>query len=125
MSGPYLELLDAAILHLESLKQNGRRYIEVSPEALDQLSGKAVGGKPEGLARSRAPLPSSPPLVASVPELRLPAPIEIVRAAPPIAADAGSKAAGMAELSERAKLCVKCPNLASSRRNVVFGVGDI
>jgi len=31
----------------------------------------------------------------------------------------------MAELEARAKVCVKCPNLAISRRNVVFGVGDI
>jgi DNA polymerase len=31
----------------------------------------------------------------------------------------------MAELRERALQCVKCPHLASSRKNVVFGVGDI
>jgi DNA polymerase len=31
----------------------------------------------------------------------------------------------MASLRERALACVKCPNLASTRKNVVFGVGDI
>jgi len=31
----------------------------------------------------------------------------------------------MAELRDRAMACQKCPHLASSRRNVVFGVGDI
>lgn len=31
----------------------------------------------------------------------------------------------MAALNERVKGCVKCPNLVSSRKNVVFGVGDI
>jgi len=31
----------------------------------------------------------------------------------------------MKELRERALVCIKCPNLASSRKNVVFGVGDI
>ncbi|HEY2951634.1 MAG TPA: uracil-DNA glycosylase [Verrucomicrobiae bacterium] len=31
----------------------------------------------------------------------------------------------MAELRARALVCVKCPNLAAARRNVVFGVGDI
>lgn len=31
----------------------------------------------------------------------------------------------MAALREKASACVKCPNLASSRKNVVFGVGDI
>lgn len=30
----------------------------------------------------------------------------------------------MAELSERARACVKCPNLVAARQNVVFGVGD-
>lgn len=31
----------------------------------------------------------------------------------------------MTSLRERAMACVKCPRLAASRRNVVFGVGDI
>jgi hypothetical protein len=38
---------------------------------------------------------------------------------------AQAKAEGMKELRERALICMKCPNLASSRKNVVFGVGDI
>ncbi|HXT13695.1 MAG TPA: uracil-DNA glycosylase [Candidatus Angelobacter sp.] len=35
------------------------------------------------------------------------------------------KAAAFAELRARALACMKCPNLASSRKNVVFGVGNI
>jgi DNA polymerase len=35
------------------------------------------------------------------------------------------KAAAFAALRERALACVKCPHLASSRKNVVFGVGSI
>jgi DNA polymerase len=35
------------------------------------------------------------------------------------------KAAAFAELQKRALVCVKCPHLASSRKNVVFGVGSI
>ena len=31
----------------------------------------------------------------------------------------------MAALRARAAVCVKCPHLAASRKNVVFGVGDI
>jgi DNA polymerase len=42
---------------------------------------------------------------------------------PPLAA--GDKAAAFAALRERALACVKCPNLAASRKNVVFGVGNI
>ena len=39
--------------------------------------------------------------------------------------DPASKATAMAELRARALACVKCPNLVASRKNVVFGVGDI
>jgi uracil-DNA glycosylase len=43
--------------------------------------------------------------------------------APPL--DPQAKAAAFAALRERALACVKCPHLASSRKNVVFGVGSI
>ena len=46
-----------------------------------------------------------------------------VPAAPVLSPEA--KAAAFAELRARALACVKCPNLASSRKNVVFGVGNI
>jgi DNA polymerase len=36
-----------------------------------------------------------------------------------------AKAAAFADLRRRALACVKCPHLASSRKNVVFGVGSI
>jgi DNA polymerase len=36
-----------------------------------------------------------------------------------------AKAAAFADLRQRALACVKCSHLASSRRNVVFGVGDL
>jgi DNA polymerase len=39
--------------------------------------------------------------------------------------DLQSKQAAMAELRTRALVCEKCPHLAASRKNVVFGVGDI
>jgi len=47
--------------------------------------------------------------------------------APPVAAplDPQAKAAAFAALRERALICVKCPHLASSRKTVVFGVGNI
>jgi DNA polymerase len=41
------------------------------------------------------------------------------------AMDPAAKAEAMRELRERALVCLKCPHLASSRKNVVFGVGDI
>ncbi len=39
--------------------------------------------------------------------------------------DPKEKAVAFAALRERALVCVKCPHLASSRKNVVFGVGSI
>ena len=42
---------------------------------------------------------------------------------PPL--DPQAKAAAFAALRERALACVKCEHLASSRKNVVFGVGSI
>ena len=39
--------------------------------------------------------------------------------------DPKAKAAAFAALRERALACMKCPHLASSRKNVVFGVGSI
>lgn len=36
-----------------------------------------------------------------------------------------AKSTAFAELRQRAMACVKCPHLASSRKNVVFGVGSI
>src|SRR5205807_3263431 len=39
--------------------------------------------------------------------------------------DLATKAAAFAALRERAMACVKCPHLASSRKSVVFGVGNI
>ena len=43
-------------------------------------------------------------------------------AAPP---DLQRKQAAMAELQARAMVCRKCPHLAASRKNVVFGVGNV
>jgi DNA polymerase len=38
---------------------------------------------------------------------------------------AGTKERAMEELRSRAQACVRCPHLASSRTQVVFGVGDV
>jgi len=46
-------------------------------------------------------------------------------AAPRVALDPQAKTAAIQELRGRALVCVKCEHLATSRKNVVFGVGDI
>jgi len=46
-----------------------------------------------------------------------------ITSAPALSPEA--KTAAFAELHKRALACIKCPHLASSRKNVVFGVGSI
>ena len=63
MPSAYHQLLDAAIGHLESLKQRGVRYVDASPEPLSRLAkldssssgeyapseARAAGGQPGSL----------------------------------------------------------------------------
>src|SRR5262249_18368747 len=68
------------------------------------------------------PGPQAPPREQSL-ALSLPGEAPAVAPAPALSPEA--KRAAFAELRERAMACVKCAHLASSRRNVVFGVGSI
>jgi len=56
------------------------------------------------------------------------APVEVLAQAepkpPPAVLSVEAKAAAFVELRRRASACVRCAHLASSRKNVVFGVGD-
>jgi DNA polymerase len=127
MSDAYGQLLDATIQHLENLKSRGVRNVAVSPEMLRSLSQPV---KPASApAQISKPMPS-PKISAAVPtsttksaELSLAPPGETVPASAPL--NPKEKVAAFAALRERALACVKCPHLASSRKNVVFGVGTI
>ena len=141
MSSTYNQLLDATIQHLEDLKSRGVRHVAVAPETLRALAqppaGKAQvanfkspasGAPASGPARTElpkragsetgAPQPAAeqPPLLAVQGET-------VPSQGPPL--DPQAKAAAFAALRQRALACVKCPHLASSRKNVVFGVGSI
>ena len=128
MSTPYQQLLDAAIRHLEDLKGRGVRFASVSESALVKLEQTRP-------APTMPPAPSEPP-ARPAPQTRTsipnPAPAELLPAPAsespaPVrpTLEPAAKAEAMRELRERALVCIKCPNLASSRKNVVFGVGDI
>lgn len=112
MSDAYTQLLDATIQHLQGLKARGVRFVDVSPEKLADLAQI-----PKPTASRPAPRSSAPPLPGAT---TAPAPT-----APPAGIVSEAKAAAFAELRARAMVCVKCPHLASSRKNVVFGVGSI
>lgn len=120
MSATYNELLEATIRHLEKLQARGERLVVVSPETLGNFSLRPGRQDP---AQYLKPFEASSPEAAPIDRL-LP-----MAAKSPIA-DAGpgpykEKAAAFAALRERVMGCMKCANLASSRKNAVFGVGNL
>ena len=139
MSDAYHQLLDATIRHLEGLKAQGARFVVVSPKTLSALNGNVSRPAPKTTqkppppaqpAQKRIPAPAQPvpspaePKPAAALDLSLGLAGETADVpAPPLSPEA--KAAAFAELRERAGVCVKCPHLATSRKNVVFGVGNI
>ena len=135
MSDDYHELLDAAIQQLQELKSQGVRFIPVSTEGL-----AALNETPRPVVKS---IPAVPPIIQPTPR-PVPAPVapKPVEVKPPavdlslglpgealpasaLVLSPEAKASAFAELRQRASVCVKCPHLASSRKNVVFGVGSI
>ena len=134
MSDVYTELLNATISHLEELQTRGVQFLSVSRQTLVELAQPSKAG----------PAPGKSPIVAasSIPSTgnqARPTPVktsmeqqfalatsdmpQTSMATPELSVEA--KSAAFAELRQRAMACVKCPHLASSRKNVVFGVGDI
>lgn len=134
MSDPYQELLSATIQHLEELKSEGVRFVPVSAETLARLSQRhrpspgpsslpAATTSSRVIPHSARPEPISAPTKPAEPGIALPGEQRI--AAPARALSPEAKAAAFTELRERALACVKCAHLASTRKNVVFGVGNI
>jgi uracil-DNA glycosylase len=141
MSGAYHQLLDAAIQHLEELKARGVRFVPVAPDTLAALNQPQWTAPAQSLpttpvppprAMSRppakqppaAPKPVEPkPAIEQTLALSLPGETATAPAAPVLSPEA--RQAAFAELRERALACVKCPNLAAARKNVVFGVGSL
>ena len=137
MSDAYDDLLDATIRRLQELKAQGERFVPVSAEGVAALNApqpamrKASTPAPviaPAPKTSAPPTPTRPkpvePKAAPVVDLSLNLPGEAPTASAP-SLDPAAKAAAFAELRQRAMACQKCAHLASSRKNVVFGVGSI
>ncbi|MHB8519856.1 MAG: uracil-DNA glycosylase [Limisphaerales bacterium] len=154
MSEPFLQLLDATILHLQDLKAHGVRFVDVTPETMTALAAPRPRSVPTPpLARAgavnleeassaghtlersgpRGNRPAegagpSPP--KSVGLASIPAPPQnpfatILSGPRPSTLAPEARATAMADLRARALACRKCAHLAASRQNVVFGVGDL
>jgi uracil-DNA glycosylase family 4 len=104
----FQRVLDTTERHLITLRAAGVRFLSLQPETLSQLrEPPPVRDIPTSLETAAfAPL-ESPPDQQQPPQL-----LE-------------EPATDMAELRQRALACLKCPHLVKSRKNVVFGVGDI
>ena len=135
MSADYQSLLDATVRHLEDLRAHGHQYIHVSPATfavLNQPAPPAAVTPSSSAPRPVAPAPR-PPAAAPLPVPRVAAPLPVVAAPSPppgLAAPAPApgpvedKGQAMAALCARAVVCVKCPHLVATRKQVVVGVGD-
>jgi DNA polymerase len=126
MASAYNQLLDATIRHLEDLKSRGACHVAVAPEtlrALAQTTRPAEVPTPPSDEPAARPYQKTTPGHAAEQTSLLALPGETVPAAAPL--DPQAKAAAFAALRERALACVKCAHLASSRKNVAFGVGSI
>lgn len=138
MSSPFEQLIDATIAHVEQLKEQGVRHLPVLPETLAALQSAPATAKRAVVVPAPADVPAAvrpaavrpAAVIAPVPppQVPRPAPASFPATAPAAARaplDPVAKAAAMESLRARALDCIKCANLASSRTNVVFGVGDI
>src|SRR5437762_4152009 len=105
MSEVYRQLLEATIYRLESLKARGARFVAIAPETLTKLNQRARGGAENRRKIIHAPI--------------------VTKLQTKPTAESNPKMAAFSELRQRAMACRKCAHLASSRKNVVFGVGNM
>lgn len=123
MSAPYELLLDATLRHLRELKAQGGRFVEISPDTLAALCRPARATVAPAAPEHRPPARSAPAQFQPAAPAPKNSPATMAPPVRPVAPEA--KLQAFSALRARALACVKCPNLATSRKNVVFGVGDI
>jgi DNA polymerase len=117
MSTTYHQLLDATIWHLERLKSDGVRFVEVSASALKALSAPSPAPLAHSLSQAQIESRRS--------EVHQKMPVEKPTPSEPETANLQHKAAALDALRAQALACTKCPHLAASRKTVVFGIGDM
>jgi DNA polymerase len=121
MPSDYNHLLDATIQHIEDLKSRGVKNIAVSKETLSALA-QSPPAKSQ-ILNLQPQIQFAAPVAKTQATISMPAPVATPKSE--ITSSLPEKAAAFTALRERALSCVKCPHLASSRKNVVFGGGNI
>ncbi len=115
------ELVHATLDHVRQLKARGVRYLRVDTGALSNLRQPLIGSHEAPAPRlSAAERKETPGQNSSAMNGR-----SIIPEPGAGLENTDAKRQAMEELRQRASVCQKCPNLASARKNVVFGVGDI
>lgn len=119
MASEFARLLQATIQHLESLRDRGVRHVPVAPETLAALARPVPPRRPVAAATRVSPM--------AVPTAATPARPSTSKAPSPPGRplSEGDKAARLRSLAGRVRQCTRCPHLASSRTQTVFGVGNI
>src|SRR5437588_12650691 len=108
MSDAYLQLLEAAIQHLEEMKADGVRFVSISPQnvaALGQGKPEPHGGKTVIVQLPAVPPAPKPPLPFTHSALRRPEPTPTPDPAPPSIIPSltpEAKMAAFADLRQRA-----------------------
>jgi uracil-DNA glycosylase len=121
MSRDFHQLIDAAIGHLQAMRGRGAQFISLQPETLRALNGAALRNRASKIEDRGLKIESAKEANGATAKLSAPAP----SLPSPLSSQTSSKAEAIAQLHERAMQCVKCPQLSSTRQNVVFGVGNI
>ena len=101
----YHQLLAATVDYLHQQKARGQRHVVVDPAKLAALTQPEVSKR-----RPQNPSQTNPSKAASQP--------------PAAPSNVGARADSFEALREMVLACTQCPNLVSSRKNVVFGVGN-
>ncbi len=100
----YQRVLDTTEQHLLALKASGVRFLNVGSNTITALAENPGSGAGGDIVET-----TSQENVSSV----------------MLSYDSVERGEGIEELRQRAMVCLKCPHLAKSRKNVVFGVGDV
>ena len=137
MPDAFQQQLEATIQYIEQLREQGVRYVAVAPGTLEALARPVPrsGRGTSGTAKTLAGPARGPAVETGLPatKTRVGRPTGSTGSDRPLPGKPHSSAAptpaakeeAMNALRARALVCQKCPNLAASRTQVVFGVGDI
>lgn len=115
---PRRKAVRTAVQRLESLKRAGVTHVKKRPAA-QRSEPAAAAGKQSTAAPAEAAAPISTPRPA-------PEPAAKPATACPLASTAagGDRAAALAQIQRKVATCVRCTELAATRTQTVFGVGN-